>query len=152
MTLRQTLVAAWAGLVLCGSAPTHADGLDAILSPKGLDGFVTVDRIPVPDHPTLQSGQVVWGGLCQNCHGGDRLTGAPKITATDVWAPRIEQGLPTLIDHAINGFYGPTYKEMPPRGGNPDLTDAQVIAAVAFMVWASGGADEALAYLNTSGQ
>jgi cytochrome c5 len=51
-----------------------------------------------------------------------------------------------LVDHAINGFVGPRYTQMPSRGANPDLTDEQVSAAVAFMVWASGGADVALEY------
>ncbi|MGH1412017.1 MAG: c-type cytochrome [Pelagimonas sp.] len=123
--------------------------LTDVLSDKGLSGFVTVDRLPMPTQPVLAAGRVVWAETCMACHGGNKATGAPKITATQTWAPRIQQGLPTLIEHAVQGFLGVTYAEMPPRGGNPDLSDADVAAAVAFMVWASGGAEPALQFLDT---
>lgn len=114
-----------------------------------LDGFVTRDRLPDPDLPVLMAGGAVWGDTCQNCHGGNKLTGAPKVTSAEVWAPRIAQGLETLFSHAIDGFIGPKYAQMPARGGNPDLTDAEVRAAVAFMIWASGGEVAALAWAKT---
>ena len=113
----------------------------------GLDGFVAVERLPTPDDPVLTLGRAVWGDSCQNCHGGNKATGAPKVTSTKAWGPRIEQGMDVLIDHALTGFVGPRYTEMPPRGANPDLTDREVAAAVAFMVWASGGGDAAETYL-----
>ncbi len=81
------------------------------------------------------------------CHGGNKATGAPKVTSTRKWSARIAQGLPTLIEHATDGFIGATYSEMPARGGNSDLTDAQVAAAVTFMVWASGGEEAALTFI-----
>lgn len=115
--------------------------LPALAHGETLEGFVTRDRLPDPDTAVLMQGGAVWEGTCQNCHGGNKPTGAPKITSTEDWAPRIDQGLEVLFDHAINGFIGPKYKEMPSRGGNADLSDAQVKGAVAFMVWASGGAD-----------
>ncbi|MEL6587198.1 MAG: c-type cytochrome [Pseudomonadota bacterium] len=108
-------------------------------TPDGLDGFVTMDRLPVPADPVLRQGREVWGDTCENCHGGNKLTGAPKITSTEAWAPRITQEMDTLFAHAIEGFVGPKYAQMPARGGNPTLSDAEVRAAVAFMVWASGG-------------
>ena len=40
-----------------------------------------------------------------------------------------EKGLEMLIQNAINGL-----NVMPPRGGNPSLTDEQIRAAVEFMV------------------
>jgi cytochrome c5 len=120
---------------------------EPLASPAGLDGFVTVDRLPDPDVPLLAFGRSVWGETCQNCHGGNKLTGAPKITSTDAWAHRIEQGMAALVAHAIEGFMGASYAQMPARGGNPDLSDAAVSAAVAFMVWSSGGAEQAEAFL-----
>ena len=114
---------------------------------EALEGFVTRDRIADPESATLMQGGVIWEGTCQNCHGGNKLTGAPKITDKEDWAPRIEQGLDVLFDHAINGFIGPKYKEMPPRGGNAYLSDDDVKAAVAFMVWASGGTDLAIQWI-----
>ena len=111
---------------------------------QALEGFVTRDRLPDPDIAVLMQGGAIWEGTCQNCHGGNKLTGAPKITSVQAWAPRIQKGLDTLFDHAIEGFIGPKYKEMPARGGNADLSDAEVKAAVAFMIWASGGQDIAL--------
>lgn len=118
---------------------------DGLVSPKGLKGMVRLDRLPMPENPFLARGREAWNGTCVNCHGGNRATGAPKITSSDDWSPRIAQGMETLLAHAIDGFVGPKFTQMPPRGGS-DLSDEDIFAAVAFMVWASGGADEALAY------
>lgn len=138
----------WVALAFLAAPAAQAEvSLGDVLSPMGLKGFVTVDRLPVPADPVLQKGRQVWQGTCMGCHGGNKATGAPKITATKKWQPRIAQGLPVLIDHATNGFLGKTYAEMPARGANPNLSDAEVAAAVAFMVWASGGADAALAFI-----
>ena len=46
--------------------------------------------------------------------------------------PRIAQGEATLRDHAIHGI-----RTMPPKGGNVALSDAQVGAAVDYMVSAA---------------
>lgn len=124
--------------------------LGDVVSATGLEGFVTVDRLPMPPNPVLEGGRLVWEGTCMGCHGGNKATGAPKITSTKKWGPRITQGLPVLVEHATQGFIGKTYAEMPPRGGNPDLTDAEIAQAVAFMVWASGGETQALEFIDTN--
>jgi len=115
----------------------------------GLDGFIKVDQLPVPSDPTLLEGRRVWGDTCGNCHGGNKATRAPKATSTKAWAPRIAQGMPVLVDHAINGFIGPKYTQMPARGANPDLTDAEVVAAVTYMISISGGAEMANTFIQT---
>ncbi len=128
-----------------------ASGIHAqviVASEQGLEGFVSVERLPLPEDPFLQAGRQVWGDNCSNCHGGNKATGAPKVTSTRAWDPRIAQGMETLIDHALNGFVGPKYTQMPARGANPDLTDEEVASAVAFMVWTSGGAATVQDYLN----
>ena len=128
----------WAG-------PDLAD----VVSDRGLEGFVTADRLPMPEASFLRDGRLVWEDTCMGCHGGNKATGAPKITAQRAWEPRIAQGLPLLIQHATEGFVGPKYTEMPARGGNSDLSDQDIARAVAFMVWASGGAEAATAFIAT---
>ncbi len=44
------------------------------------------------------------------------------------------EGLDTLVKHATEGFQGKEGKQMPAKGGNPSLTDAQVKATVEWMV------------------
>jgi cytochrome c5 len=85
---------------------------------------------PLSD-PLLEAGRVVWKGTCIRCHGTG-LGEAPLIGRRDLWAPRLEQGLDVLVDHALGGFYGDV-GEMPARGGNADLSDEDVRAAVHFM-------------------
>jgi len=126
----------------------HTAQAETRVSDRGLKGFVTVDRLEMPDDPQLQAGRAIWGENCSNCHGGNKATGAPKITSSRAWGSRIEKGMDVLIDHALNGFVGPTYTQMPARGANPELTDTEVTQAVAFMVWSSGGADLVRAYLS----
>lgn len=78
-------------------------------------------------------GKTIFDHLCTTCHSTG-ATGAPRITDKSAWAPRIKEGIATLVKHAIDGYTGPDGNHMPARGGNPALTDAQVEATVKWMV------------------
>ncbi len=82
-----------------------------------------------------RTGEMVFNKVCIQCHGADSATAnSPKITHNAEWAPRIAKGMPTLLDHAVNGF-----NAMPARGGNPSLTDDELARAIAHMANESGG-------------
>jgi cytochrome c5 len=73
-------------------------------------------------------GEGVYNGLCMACHDAG-VAGAP-ITGSDQMAQRLsEKGMDTLVTNVINGL-----NVMPPRGGNPALTDEQILAAIEFML------------------
>lgn len=73
-------------------------------------------------------GSAVYAGLCKTCHEAG-IAEAP-IAGSDQMAARLqEKGLETLVSNAVNGL-----NAMPPRGGNPTLTDEQIQAAVEFML------------------
>jgi cytochrome c5 len=79
-------------------------------------------------------GKKVFNGLCVSCHGTG-LPGAPQFGNKEEWAPRIAQGKDTLYQHALHGFSsGAGGVPMPPKGGNPALSDDEVKAAVDYMV------------------
>jgi len=73
-------------------------------------------------------GQEVIDQVCAMCHATGMMS-SPKLGSADDWAPRIEQGIDVLYDHAINGF-----NMMPARGGRPDLSDDAVKFAVDTML------------------
>lgn len=73
-------------------------------------------------------GGKVYQTACAMCHGTG-LAGAPKFGDKAAWKPRIGQGLATLHEHAIKGI-----RTMPAKGANPSLSDAEVSAAVDYMV------------------
>ncbi|TWG85939.1 hypothetical protein L599_000900000530 [Luteimonas sp. J16] len=58
--------------------------------------------------------------------------GAPTLAAGQ-WSARIAQGAETLYRHAIEGYTG-SAGVMPPKGGNPALTEEQVRASVDWML------------------
>ncbi len=76
-------------------------------------------------------GAVIYQNLCAGCHTSG-AGGAPKLV-TAVWTARIAQGADTLNRHAIEGYVGAA-GVMPAKGGNPALTDEQVVASVDWMV------------------
>jgi cytochrome c5 len=78
------------------------------------------------------NGQTVYSATCAMCHAAG-VTGAPKPGDKADWSPRIAQGKDTLYKHALAGFQGKKGM-MPPKGGNTSLPDADVKAAVDFMV------------------
>lgn len=76
-------------------------------------------------------GAVIYQNLCGACHTNG-VGGAPTLTAGGMGA-RASKGAELLHKHAIEGFQGEA-GIMPARGGNPGLTDEQVIASVDWML------------------
>jgi cytochrome c5 len=74
------------------------------------------------------SGEEIYKTKCQVCHAAG-VAGAPKLGDKEAWAPRIAQGMDTLVQHAITGL-----KAMPPKGTCMDCTDEQLKSAVEYMV------------------
>lgn len=87
--------------------------------------------IPEPVEATL-TGPQVYNEACIACHGSG-IGGAPMITDSGNWEPRIAQGMDTLRQHAIEGFTG-SAGYMPPKGGRLDLSDEEIYAAIDYMV------------------
>lgn len=73
-------------------------------------------------------GEKIVTQVCALCHSTGMMN-SPKLGNAGDWAPRIEKGVDTLYSNAINGI-----NMMPARGGNPNLSDDDVKAAVDHMV------------------
>jgi cytochrome c5 len=82
------------------------------------------------------AGEAVYAQVCKTCHEPG-LAGAPKTGDKGAWAPRFAQGQATVVQHAIAGYQGKAGL-MPAKGGNPDLTNAEVERAVVHMANQSG--------------
>ena len=77
------------------------------------------------------AGKKSFEAVCTACHTAG-VMGAPKFGDKAAWAPRIAQGKDTLYSAALHGL-----RAMPAKGGNPSLSDADVKAAVDYMVAAA---------------
>lgn len=77
---------------------------------------------------TSAKGRSVYQASCAACHATG-VAGAPKLGDTASWGPRISSGLASLHASALKGKGA-----MPAKGGNATLADADVKAAVDFMV------------------
>lgn len=72
------------------------------------------------------NGKAVYDAACAACHNTG-AAGAPKLGDKAAWAPR-------LADMAAANAASLKGKGvMPPKGGNASLSDADVIAAVAYI-------------------
>ncbi|WP_036986329.1 cytochrome c5 family protein [Pseudogulbenkiania sp. MAI-1] len=82
--------------------------------------------------PALKAGEDVFKKTCVMCHQTG-AAGAPMVGDKADWDARLAQGKDTLYKHAVEGFTG-AKGAMPARGGNSALSDADVKAAVDFML------------------
>lgn len=73
------------------------------------------------------NGEALYKQACQVCHAAG-VANAPKFGDKAAWAPRIAQGLPTLVASVVKGKGA-----MPPKGGS-QASDAEIRAAVEYMV------------------
>lgn len=87
---------------------------------------------PASDAPEMEIGESVYKSTCSICHKSG-LKSAPRLGVKEDWEGRLTQSREILYGHAINGFRGKK-GIMPSRGSNAKLTDAEVRAAVDYMV------------------
>lgn len=81
----------------------------------------------------LEAGRILWLANCKRCHGTGKA-GSPRLGDGEAWRPRLAKGEQVLLERALSGFEGSSGGEMPPRGGNPNLTDAEVKQALGYML------------------
>ena len=74
------------------------------------------------------SGELVYQKNCSGCHNPG-IAGAPKTGDKRAWQGHIAHGIEHLVENAIKGV-----GNMPPRGGHPNLSDAEIRAAVDYIV------------------
>jgi cytochrome c5 len=117
---------ALAGLAACGKQSESAAPVAAPAAPPAASATVAA----APAENAL--GKSTFGKVCAMCHAAG-VAGAPKPGDKADWGPRIAQGMDVLYKHSIEGFTG-AKGMMPPRGGNPALTDDEMKSAVDYMV------------------
>ena len=78
--------------------------------------------------PATADGKAVYDKLCFACHA-QSVAGSPKLGDKAAWAPRVQTGIDAMVQSVIKGKGA-----MPPKAGNPALSDAEVRAGVEFMV------------------
>jgi cytochrome c5 len=86
------------------------------------------------DKRSARSGEMVYQHVCMACHATG-VNDAPKFGDRKDWAELIEEGYGILVYESIKGE-----GMMPPRGGNPSVTDMEMANAVAYMANAAGAA------------
>lgn len=94
-----------------------------------------VSEVPASTHaeeaPAVL-GASVYQQVCMACHDAGVME-APKFGNAEHWAELIEEGYGVLVYESIKGE-----GNMPPRGGNPALTDMEVAHAVAYLANSAG--------------
>ena len=76
-------------------------------------------------------GEALYKQACMACHAAG-VAGAPKFGDKAAWAPRVGQGVAALTASVIKGKGA-----MPPKGGAASASDADIRAAVEYMVQAA---------------
>ena len=90
----------------------------------------------IPQSEALKTGRLIWLSNCATCHGYG-IADAPIPMQPEDWKHRVAKDRTMLYKHAIDGFIGESYSEMPARGGNEKLSDKQVKSAVDYMLFLS---------------
>jgi cytochrome c5 len=79
-----------------------------------------------------QTGAEVYQTICSTCHASG-VDQAPVFGDTRRWQKLIREGLDELVPAALAG-----QRKMPPKGGNPALSDREVARGVIHMTNAAG--------------
>lgn len=98
-----------------------------------VSGGKAADAKKVAKPAKARTGEQVVQERCQECHVAGKQ-GAPKLGDMNEWKPRLQGGVDRLVKSAIGG-----HNSMPARGGMANLSDAEMKAAVEFMVSKTGG-------------
>lgn len=93
-----------------------------------VSGGKAIDPVKPYSSPAHMSGEQLVKARCSECHATGK-NGAPRVGMMDDWKPRLQFGVENLVMSAIRG-----HNAMPARAGMANLSDADLRAAVTFMV------------------
>ena len=114
-------------LSMLGKGDTSAGSDDAELRIQPV-ARVEMQKAIVKSDGKPRSGEAIYNTVCTACHATG-VAGAPKTGDKAAWAPRIATGSAALLKSAAEGK-----NAMPARGGAADLSDAELKAAVDYLV------------------
>lgn len=85
----------------------------------------------LPAAAFADEGGDVYKQACAICHatGIQNIPGTPKLGVPADWNGRLAAGRPEILHSVLKGKGA-----MPPKGGNASLSDAQVAAALDYML------------------
>ena len=89
---------------------------------------VAVAVMMVMNAAQATDGKAVYGAACASCHTTG-VMGTPRTGDKTVWAIRLKKGVDTLYENTIKGL-----KVMPAKGGKSQFSDAEIKAAVDYMI------------------
>lgn len=98
-----------------------------IMSEPAIATLQDEEGVAVPEE-AAQGGEKIYQQACQMCHEAG-VAGAPMPGDTAAWTDRIAQGRDKMVSSAIDGI-----GVMPPKGGQSQLSDADVASAVDFLL------------------
>lgn len=99
-----------------------------------ISGGIAADPDKAYSSPLRMSGEAIVQERCRECHANGK-NGAPRIGDMAAWTPRLKSGVDHLVKSAISG-----HNAMPARADRPSLSDAEIRAAVIYMVSQSASA------------
>jgi len=139
--LANLAVGMWGGRSLENDPSMKPEALAARIAPVAklqFDGAAAVAPAPqgqkvatvaaAPAAGGKPDGKKTYDTACMACHATGAAN-APKLGDKAAWAPRIKTGTEALYASVLKGKGA-----MPPKGGNAALPDADVKAAVDYMV------------------
>ena len=89
------------------------------------------DLPPEKEGGSVSKAEKMYDASCKLCHATDKM-GAPAVGDANAWKSVMEKGMDKVLVNAIKGTGG-----MPPKGGNMDLSDADIKEIVDYMIGAS---------------
>jgi cytochrome c5 len=84
--------------------------------------------VPAAQAASKADGKIVYESTCMACHAAG-VANAPKFGDKKAWAPHLARGAEQLYEVALKGKGA-----MPPKGGNLTLSNADVRAALDYML------------------
>jgi len=111
-----------------------------VLAMSGCEQRIPEQSVPAKEESLSQGehqswraeGEAVYRRVCAPCHDKG-ISGAPPLHSEKVWKIRGADNIESLVMRSIDGYQG-NQGVMPPRGGDRNLTDEQVEAAVRYML------------------
>lgn len=111
-----------------GGAPMASATAPITSSPSQLTQAVTPSEPAAAPAATADVGKKIYDSACLACHSTG-AAGAPRTGDKAEWAKRMQKGADTVYANAIKGI-----GIMPPKGGATSASDADIKAAVDYML------------------